>query len=275
VFGQKTANPMYRTLTTLIDRLDRAELSSADVIQWGCPVPSFGDLLKSKVATVGLNPSNREFVGELGQELDGTSRRFHTLNSLGIASWSDADSRHLNLILDSCRTYFAGNPYDRWFRRLDRIVSATKASFYDASCSACHLDLIPYATAHKWAELTTQQRSSLLAVAGDTLGLLLTESPVRVLILNGQSVVGRFQDICGVCFKTQKMPTWSLRRRGQSDVLRVAYQGIVKSVSGIELNHEILVLGYNHNLQSSFGVTTDVIESIREWVARTGAEVNS
>lgn len=30
---------------------------------------------------------------------------------------------------------------------------------------------------------------------------------------------------------------------------------------------DILVLGYSHNIQSSFGVTTEVIGAIRDWVA--------
>src|SRR3954451_1613485 len=107
---------MHTALATLIDRLDSSVASTTDVIPWGCPVPSFGDLSNSRVATLGLNPSNREFVDELGNELQGSYRRFHTLKSLGLRSWSDADARHLRLILESCRAYFSGNPYDKWFR---------------------------------------------------------------------------------------------------------------------------------------------------------------
>src|SRR3712207_6258313 len=86
---------MYTTLTTLIDRLDSSAILGTNVIGWGCPVPSFGDLSSSKVATLGLNPSNREFVDEAGNELEGPSRRFHTLTSLGLRSWSEVDARHL------------------------------------------------------------------------------------------------------------------------------------------------------------------------------------
>lgn len=265
------ARPGYRmhtALTTLIDRLDSPAVSGTDVIRWGCPVPSFGDLSSARVATLGLNPSNREFVDELGEELQGAFRRFHTLASLGLRSWSDVDARHLRLILESCRTYFLGNPYDRWFKRLDQVVSGAKASFYNASCGACHLDLIPYATARKWTELTARQRSSLLAVAADTLGLLLRDSPVRILILNGRSVVGQFQDIAGICLERQQMPAWSLTRQPKPDVAGLAYRGLVHTLSGIRLPHEILVLGYNHNLQSSFGLTKRVILAIRDWISR-------
>jgi hypothetical protein len=264
---------MHSTLTTLINRLASSAISGTDVIQWGCPVPSFGDLSSSRVATLGLNPSNREFVDESGNELQGKLRRFHTLKSLGLASWSEADARHLQLIIESCRAYFLGNPYDRWFKKLDQIVLGANASYYDASCQACHLDLIPYATARKWTELTPQQRSSLLAIAGDTLGLLLRDAPVRVLILNGRSVVEHFQDISGIYLESQEMPKWSLPRQSKPDVTGIAYKGVVDTLSGIELGHNVLVLGFNHNIQSSFGVTTEVIHAIRAWIAKASKEI--
>lgn len=260
---------LHGALTTLIDRLDDSIAATMDVIRWGCPVLSFGDLSTSRVATMGLNPSNREFVDESGNELEGIARRFHTLNSLGLSSWADADARHLKLILQSCSEYFLGNPYDTWFKKLDQVVQGAEASFYDPSRTACHLDLIPYATSRKWTELTTAQRSSLLEVAADILGLLLRDSPVRVLILNGQSVVDEFQEIAGISLDKQLMSDWTLPRSLGRDVSGYAYSGKVNTISGIALAHEVLVLGYNHNLQSSFGVTNGAIKAIRDWISRT------
>jgi hypothetical protein len=204
---------LHATLTTLVDRLDSSAVSGTAVIRWGCPVAFFGDLSSARMATVGLNPSNREFVDERGQELQGRFRRFATLKSLGLGSWSDMDARHLRVILKSWSTYFLGNPYDTWFKRLEQNVSGAKVSFYDQSREVCHLDIIPYATARKWTELTGSQRSSLLAVACDTLGLLLRDSQVRVLILNGRSVVERFQDMAGIRLERQQMRGWSLPRK--------------------------------------------------------------
>lgn len=260
---------MYAALTTLIDRLDTLKQPLDDaVIRWGCPVVSFGDLPGSSVASLGLNPSNREFVDGVGQELDGSSRRFPTLQSLGIESWSDADARHLRTIIDSCRSYFFGNPYDRWFKRLDEVVSATNASFYNPARSACHLDLIPYATAEKWTDLLPSEKTALLQVAGDTLALLLRDSSVEMLILNGQSVVNHFQQFAGVRLEAEEMGDWCLPRKSGANVSGIAYKGIVNTVSGVHLGRDIMVVGYNHNLQSSFGVTTKVIENIRDWVGK-------
>jgi len=266
---------MHSTLTTLIRRLDSADTASMDIIRWGCPVPAFGDLSASRVATLGLNPSRREFMDPSGDELKEGCRRFQTLNSLGISSWSDVDFRHLRIIIESCRSYFTRNPYDAWFGRLDRVVSCMNTSYYDASSSACHLDLVPFATVSKWIDLTASQRLSLFSLAADTLGNLLRDSPVRVLILNGRSVVDNFQEFAGVTLRSYKMPTWSLRRRSGRPVEGFAFRGFVQSVFGLDFDRELLVLGFNHNLQSSYGVTSHLIREIGRWVSRAAREVLS
>lgn len=265
---------MYSTLTTLIDRLDSSAISDTDVIQWGSPVPSFGDLAGALVATLGLNPSNREFVDKSGDELEGASRRFHTLRSLGLRSWEEVDARHLDMIIESCRLYFHGNPYDTWFKRLDQVISGTSASYYSSTTRACHLDLIPYATTRKWTELSPRQRSSLLTSAGDTLSLLLRDSEIQIMVLNGKSVVQEFQAISGVALESEEMPDWSLPRQSSPGVRGIAYRGTIDSLSGNALGREILVLGFNHNIQSSFGVTTKVLRAIHSWIAQMVEEVS-
>lgn len=255
------------TLTNLINQMDSPEISGTDVIEWACPLPSFGDLSTSRVATLGLNPSNQEFEEKSGVELQGTSRRFPTLNSLGLQRWPEIDTQRLCLILESCRRYFLDNPYNKWFRPLNQVVLGTNTSFYDASRSACHLDLVPYATSHKWTELTNGQRSSLLNIAPKTLGLLLRDSPVRILILNGQSVVNQFERTAGISLERLDMPQWSLPRHSKPAVRGFAFTGVVHAMAGVTLDRPISVLGFNHNLQNSFGVTTKVVNSIRDWIA--------
>jgi hypothetical protein len=262
-------------LSHLVKRLGAADLARTGVIPWSSPVPCFGDLSRSNIATLGLNPSNREFVDGAGHELEGPHRRFHTLTSLGLARWSEATARHLRLILEACSAYFLRNPYHAWFKTLDHVISGTKASYYDPATAACHLDLIPYATTRKWTELTSRERSSLLALAGDTLGLLLRDSPVRLLILNGSSVAQHLQHISGVRLERQPMSDWSLPRQQQSHVIGFAYRGAVRHLAGVSLRREVRVLGFNHNIQSSFGVTTEVRAAIRRWIAHTAADALS
>lgn len=264
---------MQTTLASLLERLDNKALSSAQVIPWSSPIPSFGDLSRSTVATLGLNPSNREFVNIKGEELDGSLRRFHTLKSLGLRKWSDANEQHHKLIMESCHRYFHKNPYDGWFKGLDKIISGTNASYYDTSIKACHLDLIPYATACKWTELTSQQRSLLLTLVGDTLGLLIKDSPVRLLILNGKTVIDNLQKITGAILKQEPIPDWTLPRKSGVGVMGFAYSGIIREVAGVHLNREVHVLGFNHNIQSSFGVTTRVKTAIQNWITKSAVEM--
>jgi hypothetical protein len=236
------------------------------VIPWSSPVVSFGDVSASRVATLGINPSNREFVNVDGRELRGSERRFHTLNSLGLQSWEEADTRHIQRIWETCSSYFEINPYDTWFKKLDVIIAGIDVSFYNRDKHACHLDLIPYATKKKWAHLTPRQRFTLLSSVGNTLAELLRAAPVEVLILNGQTVVQNFEELLGRKLSKSVMPSWTLKRQGASDVPGIAYVGAIDELSGVILDRNVLVLGYNHNLQSSYGVTSNVLSAIREWI---------
>jgi hypothetical protein len=265
--NNRAIHRVHGTLASLIDRLDDSAILGTDIIKWGCPVPSFGDLGSARIATVGLNPSNKEFVDDSGNELQGKFRRFHTLASLGLGSWAEADARHIRLILESCQRYFLGNPYDRWFRILEQVIGGADATFYGDIGSACHLDLIPYATAQKWMDLTPRQKSALLEISRDTLALLLRDSEVQTLILNGKSVIEHFEYVAGVSLERTRMHEWALPRASGDAVTGFAYSAVVNTLSGFRLPRELLVLGYNHNLQSSFGVSAKVIRSIRVWVA--------
>lgn len=251
----------------LLDRLKDPMLCDADVITWGSPVPSFGNLETSKLATLGLNPSNKEFVDNYGNELDGDLRRFHTLSSLGISEWSEIENVHLNSILDSCTNYFNRNPYDGWFKRLDYLISGTSMSYYFPSSQACHLDLVPYATASKWTDLTSEQKTNLLHRTGDLLGILLKNSQVNFLILNGRTVIEHLRKISNAEFQITLMPEWTLPRKNGNDVEGFAYSGELSNIGGVELSRTIKLLGFNHNIQSSYGVTTKVQTSIRNWIS--------
>jgi hypothetical protein len=264
-------------LPGLIHRLSSKIKLGTAIIPWSCPVPAFGDADQSSLATLGINPSNLEFVDTHGRELDDSCRRFHTLNSLGLRHWDEANVRHSRLIWEACRSYFDTNPYDGWFRQLDDLIRDANASYYVSESAAryraCHLDLIPFATANKWTQLARRQRWELLCSAGNTLGLLLREARIKVVVLNGALVVDHFQQLAGVRLSARSMPDWNLPRKSQSPVRGFAYTGKVSEFAGVKLKHRILALGFNHNIQSSFGVTLGVRKAIRGWIARNARNV--
>ncbi|RZJ49346.1 MAG: hypothetical protein EOO44_18450 [Flavobacterium sp.] len=265
---------MTAELLNLVKRLSEPRLQETKVIKWACPVISFGNLSNSKIATLGLNPSNREFVDGNGIELKGDKRRFHTLESLGLKKWADANKNHISIIVELCNEYFFRNPYDSWFKKLDYLISGTSISYYFPSGEACHLDLIPYATSCKWTDLSLEERVLLLQLTGDTLGLILKQSPVKLLILNGQTVVDHLQKISNISLNKTYMPDWTLPRKGTKGVLGYSYVGEINQIAGIVLNQPIVALGYNHNIQSSFGVTSKVQTSIRDWISTKAKEIS-
>lgn len=258
---------MYSAVTTFIERLDSGQIPHDQLLQWGCPVPFFGDAQTARLATVGINPSNREFVDVAGVELDGADRRLPTLSSLGRTTWADVDGEQLREIVNACRRYFVTNPYDRWFRVLEDIIRGTGATFYGRTPTACHLDLIPYATSTKWGSLRATEQRMLLEASGDALGLLLRDSAIEVLVLNGASVVRQFNLLIPEPLEPKLMEGWSLPRASGPNIPGYAYSGRIEEFGGVELATPVQVLGYNHNLQSSFGVTRDVVNNIGAWVA--------
>jgi hypothetical protein len=263
---------MNQTFASLIARLDDPAVGKTRVIPWSSPVPSFGDWSTALVGTVGLNPSSREFQDETGVELEGERRRLQTLRSLGISRWSEAGPTHLDRVIESCRTYFAGNPYNTWFRSLDAVIAGTTASFYGGSVRAAHLDLIPFATACKWIKLRTLERRQLLKLAGDTLGLLLRESPIRLLVLNGMAVVSTLEGLARERFVRHRTTAWCLPRSAGMPVPGFAFSGTIQEIGGVKFGRTVRVLGFNHNLQSSFGVTAHARSAIRDWIGAVGRE---
>jgi hypothetical protein len=115
----------YSAMTAFIRELDSGRLADRNVLEWGCPVPFFGDVSRARIATVGINPSNREFVDDSGYELRGEAQRLPTLGSLGADSWAQVDAEGVRAIVGACRDYFRRNPYDRWFGVLERVLASS------------------------------------------------------------------------------------------------------------------------------------------------------
>lgn len=252
---------------TMLTRLPKVQEAQAEVISWACPVPYFGALDVATVATVGLNPSNLEFVDVAGDALGNVASRFPTLQELRLNSWALATAHHARVVEAACATYFSRNPYDRWFKPLDYLLSGLGVSYYFPGQGACHLDVVPYATARKWGDLSARQKAALLTLSSDVLARLVQQSAVSTLVLNGKAVVRLFEAITGTTLDCQSEPTWALPRRSGTPVPGYSYQGTITTLAGLPLGRQVRVLGYNHNIQSSFGVTTVFLRALREWIS--------
>lgn len=260
-----------REIETLIALMGEGLPAALGAIPWASPVVSFGNPARCKIATLGLNPSNLEFIDKTGRQLLEPENRFESLSSLGAKNWKEISAIGVWRIWQSCEDYFYRNPYNQWFRRLDRVLIETGASYYSRiGEQACHLDLVPFATIQKWSSLNHEQQSKLIEIGIPSLARTLSRSAISVLILNGSSVTREFSQIVAPnSFTSTIEPTWALQN---GRVQGVAYVGRVHEVGGIPLQRELLILGFNHNIQSSFGVTSHVVSQIASWIGRLSEE---
>jgi hypothetical protein len=246
-----------------------------DVLGWACPVPFFGHLETARLATVGINPSDREFAAVDGTELTGPARRFPTLSSLALRAWPDLDQDARQEIASACCGYFDHNPYRGWFGQLQQLIAPAGVSYYAPGSGACHLDIVPWATSRKWGLLPATSKAGILYQSQQATARVIAYSPLVMVVLNGREVIRQFEALTGKHLEPARMPVWDLARSSGHAVPGMAYRGTVTQVAGVALGRQVLAAGYNHNLQSSFGVSAAVRAAISDWLAgqyRTACE---
>lgn len=253
-------------VSRLVEELGQTARRTTGIIPWACPVPVFGDIMSATIATVAINPSNLEFMDGDGQELSVQKRRLETLSSLGLSNWTDINDQQVRSICAACIDYFQVNPYLRWFNGLQDLLTDIGLSYHSSDECLCHLDLIPFATNQKWTDLKPVQRRLLYDISGSTFGDLLTNSSIKVLILNGATVIKEVERFTHVKLKRRKMPSWALPR-GKGDAVKgFSYEGRLQIAGRSHSDSDIFVLGFNHNMQSSYGVSRKVKDAIRAWL---------
>ena len=175
-----------------------------------------------------------------GGELTGDRRRLESLNSLGLSALADASVRQLETVVQRCYDYFLHQPYWRWFGQLEPILNQLGSSYNDGT--ACHLDLVQWATDPVWGGIKDPLvRDRLLRADAAFLGQQLAANPIRLLLLNGRSVINTVEKTYGVIF--QKHPSELVSRTTKTQLV------IGRGPSNIP------IIGWSVNLQSSFGVT--------------------
>lgn len=172
-----------------------------DVVRGSTPIVSFGDFTKAKVATIGINPSSKEFMdtsasGTTNELLPEGKKRLVDLESLGILSTDPFDDDTAEYVLgpsgakeiwEGCRDYFKGpNAYWSWFSDLEAVLSGASVSYKDSS--ACHLDISPWATDPVFRNLTKSQQNSLLLAESDFLEWQISKSNIELVVINGATV---------------------------------------------------------------------------------------
>jgi hypothetical protein len=164
------------------------------VVDGSTPVIAFGNPVRARVATLGINPSRNEFLSQSGALMVGKKRRLATLESLNILDRRAMDEGHGESVMDSCADYFKVRSY-AWFKPLNFILTESIGASYGTD--ACHLDLVQWATNPVWRALDKTIRSKLLDDGVEFLRAQLASEKYRLVIVNGRTVMN-FVEAAGI-----------------------------------------------------------------------------
>ncbi len=233
-------------------RIRRPIPHDSHVVAGSTPVVSFGNAHSATVATLGLNPSRVEFLDRSGNELVGSSRRLGTHTSLRTSDLANAPASVIAQVLNDCNGYFARNPYRKWFDQLELILNVCGASYYNGS--ACHLDLVQWATDPTWSNLRPATiRNRLLDADSRFLIEQLSNENIQLLLVNGMGVVRQLQTTVNATLDEDD----PIVGFGHHDT------GLFMGT----LFDRVRVIAWSTNIQSSFGVTSELRTEIAQCVA--------
>jgi hypothetical protein len=224
------------------ERIRRPAPAGSFIVAGSTPVLSFGNAQTATVATLGLNPSRIEFLDQNDRELVGSDRRLATHRSLGTSDLLNAPLETVVKVLEGCHDYFQRKPYRWWFDQLTPMLTACDASYYNGS--ACHLDLVQWATKSTWGSLPSAVRSQLLANDSPFLAGQLRNPRLRWLLVNGMSVI------------RQLLGTLVDPLEEVEPIIGCAHQDTRLFVGTI--CERVRVVAWSTNIQSSFGVTNEL-----------------
>jgi hypothetical protein len=224
------------------------------VVPNSTPVIAFGEVRKSEIATLGINPSRREFLDINGELLRGPAQRLADLPTLGADDCAALSDTQVKTVLNYCSNYFRGSSY-QWFDSLERFILAPLGvSYFDGS--ACHLDLIQWATDPVWGKISSEDVKRQLMDEGIThfQEQLKTENLKSVIVL-GRVVWNQLlrYDICSIEYERE---IFLGKKRSIRCTLRCG-QGTGRKF-----------VGWTSNLQTQRGITNDDRRILGEWLVQ-------
>lgn len=164
-----------------------------ELVEFSTPVVSFGYPVQAKVATLGINPSNNEFQIGNGNKslLPKSEKRLVDTASLNLNSPVSLNREEAVAVVKGCYSYFdpEGKPY-KWFDKLENhVLRPIGYSYKDRT--ACHLDLVQWATDPVWQDAKMSETSRRLLLDGDKefLEFQLKSYDFEYVFLNGGTVV--------------------------------------------------------------------------------------
>ena len=241
----------------ILERIRRPSPGNLEVVVPGStPVVSFGNAQTARIATLGLNPSRVEFLDAHGSLFDGPERRLATHTSLGTSDLARAPLTTVLQLLEDCNSYFQRRPYRRWFDQLMPMLGACGASYYDGT--ACHLDLVQWATDPTWQNLPRDTRRQLIGDDAEFLTNQIRSERFGLMLVNGMGALNELRGTLGAALELQEVePIEDLAVRRTRVFTGTIFE-------------RVRVVGWSTNIQSSFGVTSGLRSELARRASRGG-----
>ena len=236
------------------ERIRRPVPLGLSVLPGSLPVASFGDPDTASIATLSLNPSWLEFQTQSGEWLLCGQRRLASLVSLGVKDPRNLGDDQVAQVVAESHAYFRGpNWYRAWFHWLESLLHHSDAGSY-LDGSACHLDLVQWATKPAQGDLPVGVWERLVELDRDFLRWQLRNCNVELVLLNGASVVREVRR-AGLAsgFEEDVLTYGTSGPDGKVRVFRVVAEGV-------------LFLGWNRPLAGPLSVHGR--QRVAQWVAR-------
>ena len=189
----------YTIEERVIERATAIYPEIAELVPSSTPVVSFGYPNKAVVATLGINPSSNEFqVGNGNKALLALgSKRLVDMEVLGVDSPKQLNREQAVEVINGCYSYFSpqGKPL-KWFDPLQlHVLDPINASY--ASGTACHLDLVQWATDPVWQDKKMSKRSKKILLENDKefLKFQLSNYDFEYIFLNGSTVISQVEKL--------------------------------------------------------------------------------
>lgn len=218
------------------------------------PVVAFGRPQGARVATLGINPSDKEFNKSDGSLLPLDRKRLVDRETLNIEDQTELSLEDAERVVEGGYSYFENRDrvYKTWFSWMETYaVRPSGASYFDGT--ACHLDLVQWATSPAWRNVDPNRVQRVLLDSDvEFLRFQLTTYKIPLLLLNGRAVLNQFTELRIASLEEDKSVA---RREGARGC-----QFFIGTFAGTK------VLGWTNNIPAQTPQPNR--ETISDWIAR-------
>ena len=186
---------LKRNVDEDVKRVLQKEPVGAPIVKNSTPVVSFGNPYKALVATVGINPSSKEFLDKKNNILSPEQKRLVDLDSLNKTNLNQLDEDDAEKIIEGCYNYFKTGNHYKWFDQIEEhVLKPTGYSYFDGT--ACHLDLIQWATNPVWSQIKSKDIQAMLLEHDKEFFIhQIQKYNFETVFLNGKTVVEQVEKL--------------------------------------------------------------------------------